>query len=143
MPSASPGVATLVKTGSGGTGAGVGTVVEHRSALSVEEYPSTQPETFTSEEDDDDDDDGDNEGEEEEEEEVEEGSSMEDRDHDFTNGSTGAGLLISEGAEEKEMSPETVNDMAMALERHVCVRDISPSLVSPRSSLKLASLNLQ
>ncbi|KAL5966492.1 Serine/threonine-protein kinase PAK 3, partial [Taenia solium] len=95
---------------------------DQRALSSTEDYPSSPashsqrqpplppppPETFTSEEEECD----------EQDEEEEEESSEEESDEMV--------MITEVEVEEKEMSPETVNDMTVELERRVCLRDVSP-----------------
>ncbi|VDM31059.1 unnamed protein product [Hydatigera taeniaeformis] len=94
---------------------------DYRALSSTHDYPRSStshsqpqpplppPETFTSEEE---------ECDEQDEEEEEEESSEEESDEMI-------GITELE-VEEKEMSPETVHDMTVELDRRVCLRDVSP-----------------
>ncbi|CDS38239.1 PAK box P21 Rho binding [Echinococcus multilocularis] len=111
---------TLVKGGLGGDVSNG----EHRALSSTEDYPCSQtlhsqpqpplppppPETSTSEEEECDDQD--------EEEEEQEESSEEENDEMV--------MITEMEVEEKEMSPDTVHDMSVELERRICLRDVSP-----------------
>uniref|UniRef100_A0A0R3TVU8 non-specific serine/threonine protein kinase n=1 Tax=Rodentolepis nana TaxID=102285 RepID=A0A0R3TVU8_RODNA len=126
VPPAGGGASTLVK-GAGGLS---GLDWDHRAFSSTEDYPcpekskvvspSEMPESFTSEE--------------EEEDGQDETSSSSEQDDE-----TGEDMVINFAEDEdvsKGMSPETVNDMAVAMEKQVCVRDVSPPNVSLTVSMQ-------
>nr|CDS29956.1 PAK box P21 Rho binding [Hymenolepis microstoma] len=115
VPPAGGGASTLVK-GAGGLS---GLDWDHRALSSTEDYPCPEkskvspseiPESFTSED--------------EEEDGQDETSSSSEQDDE-----AGEDMVINFAEDEdvsKVMSPETVNDMALAIEKQVCVRDVSP-----------------
>lgn len=120
VPPAGGGASTLVK----GAGDLSGLGGDHRAFSSTEDYPcpekskispSEMPETFTSEEE---------EGEDGQEETSSSSSEQEDEaEEDMV-------VNFAEDEDVAKMSPETVNDMAVALEKQVWVRDVSPLNVS-------------
>ncbi|VUZ49714.1 unnamed protein product [Hymenolepis diminuta] len=125
VPPAGGGASTLVK----GAGDLSGLGGDHRALSSTEDYPCPEkskispseiPETFTSEEE---------EGEDGQEETSSSSSEQEDEaEEDMV-------VNFAEDEDVAKMSPETVNDMAVALEKQVWVRDVSPlndvTLLSP------------
>ncbi|VDL19828.1 unnamed protein product [Hymenolepis diminuta] len=116
VPPAGGGASTLVK----GAGDLSGLGGDHRALSSTEDYPCPEkskispseiPETFTSEEE---------EGEDGQEETSSSSSEQEDEaEEDMV-------VNFAEDEDVAKMSPETVNDMAVALEKQVWVRDVSP-----------------